>query len=101
MLDFFLDDVVDGMQPLPVPSSSEKAPPPPSSSSSAAGPVDPELAKTVARIQGLVNDDLVKSINGVYVFEIQGLPFNCYYFESFCFCGCYHLFSSVILCFSA
>ena len=43
-----------------------------SQSSSASEITDPDLAKTFSAIQGLINPDLLKSINAVFVFELKG-----------------------------
>lgn len=33
---------------------------------------NPELAKTFKAVQGLLNEELVKSINGVFTFDLGG-----------------------------
>ena len=33
---------------------------------------DPELAKTFSAVQSLINADLVKGVNAVYVFDLKG-----------------------------
>jgi len=33
---------------------------------------DPELAKTFTAVQSLINADLVKGVNAVYVFDLKG-----------------------------
>ena len=85
MPDFFLDES-SGLQTLgasaSVPgagqvrhmSSSSEAPA--SSSGGSAGNItDPELAKTFTAIRGLINADLVKGVNAVYVFDLKGSMF--------------------------
>jgi NAD(P)-dependent dehydrogenase (short-subunit alcohol dehydrogenase family) len=68
--DFFLDDIGAAASKIPI-ADIAKTPSTSSSGSSSSASSDPELAKTVTAIQGLINDDLVKSINAVYVFDLK------------------------------
>jgi NAD(P)-dependent dehydrogenase (short-subunit alcohol dehydrogenase family) len=77
--DFFLDESmgIDSFRMAQPSSSTESSSSAAASSSSGAGPSggsvisDPELSQTFTAIQGLINPDLVKSINAVFVFELK------------------------------
>jgi len=71
--DFFLDESA-GLQGLAAQSAAAPAAPaaPAAEKPSGGSPIaDPELAKTFGAVQSLINADLVKGVNAVYVFDLK------------------------------
>jgi hypothetical protein len=72
--DFFLEEST-GLHSVSAQSpaaATATAAPAQSAGSSASAITDPELGKTFSAVQALLNADLVKSVNAVYVFDLKG-----------------------------
>ena len=64
MVDFFLDDYEE---PSPASETAEE-----DTSTQMSGGSPEQIEKTFAVIRGMLNDDLVKSVGGVYHFDLRG-----------------------------
>ena len=76
MPDFFLDDcpgVSAFTAPSPAISASSGAGSATPAAKTASAITDPELAKTFGAVQKLINEDLIKSVNAVYAFDLKGV----------------------------
>lgn len=66
MVDFFLDDFEEPSAAFKTTEEQNSAQP--------SGEMSQHIEKTFAVIQGMLNDELVKSVGGVYHFELHGRP---------------------------
>ena len=66
MVDFFLDDFEEPSAAFKATEEQKFAQP--------SGEMSQHIEKTFAVIQGMLNDELVKSVGGVYHFELHGRP---------------------------